>query len=301
MADPYGNYQANLGLLSGPGLNPKGIDPELLRQITGILSAPGPAIGLGFPAGYEGAKGPMSAERLGQYAAEGGGLSQDEVIGHALTAASMAMGAGMPMAEAGAIGSAGGRLPANYRDAFNLGPRNEYLGGLPATPEAITARAAQQGYNPSETLYHGRRGEFEGMGFQKPDNSESAIFLTPDPEVANAYARRGENEPKGNEVMPLLARYQNPKEVDMGGGPFSPYRVSSILQEAKNQGHDAVWLRNMIDVAEHGGKLQDQLAIFDPAALRSKFAAFNPKYTGTPNLISSGGAPVGILSDRNRP
>jgi hypothetical protein len=302
MADPYGNYLANQGLLSGPALNPKGIDPELLRQITGILSQTSPTPGLALPAGNMGYEVLQDAATAGKYAmGNPDRLTTDQIIPSVVNAASMAIAGGMPMAEAGAIGSAGGRLPANYRDAFNLGPRNEYLGGLPATPEAITARAAQQGYNPSETLYHGRRGEFEGMGFQKPDNSESAIFLTPDPEVANAYARRGENEPKGNEVMPLLARYQNPKEVDMGGGPFSPYRVSSILQEAKNQGHDAVWLRNMIDVAEHGGKLQDQLAIFDPAALRSKFAAFNPKYTGTSNLISARSVPFGLLSDRNQP
>jgi hypothetical protein len=306
MANPYGNYQSNQGLLSGPGLNPQGIDPELLRQITGILSAPPPAIGLGFPAGYEGAKGPMAAERLGQYAVEGGGLSQDDVIAHSLAASSMMMGGGMPMAEAGAVGVAGGRLPANYRDAFNLGPRNEYLGGLPATPEAIQARAAQQGYNPNQTLYHGRTGEFEGMGFKDPSNNyEKAIFLASDPAVANAYAHAYEGpsplSPNANEVMPLVARYKNPKEVDLGGKDYFDVKLSPILEAAKNEGHDAVWLRNLKDISESGTRLQDQLAIFDPAAIRSKFAAFNPKYAGTSNLISTRGVPFGLLSDRNQP
>jgi hypothetical protein len=302
MADPYGNYQANQGLLSGPALNPKGIDPEWLRQLTGLLSQPGPAIGLGFPAGYEGAKGPMAAERLGQYAVEGGGLSQNDVIANSLAASSMMMGGGMPMAEAGAVGVAGGRLPANYRDAFNLGPRNEYLGGLPATPEAIQARAVLQGYNPNQTFYHGRAGEFEGMGFKDPTNkSEQAIFLTPDPEVANAYAAYGHGGVDKNEVMPLVAKYKNPKEVDLGGKNYMQIDLPPILQTAKNEGHDAVWLRNMVDVAQGGQKVQDQLAIFDPTAVRSKFAAFNPKYAGTSNLISTRGVPFGLLSDRNQP
>jgi hypothetical protein len=49
MADPYGNYQSNQGLLSGPALNPKGIDPELLRADYGpVLSQTSPTPGWPF-------------------------------------------------------------------------------------------------------------------------------------------------------------------------------------------------------------------------------------------------------------
>jgi hypothetical protein len=300
MADPYRNYQANQGLLSGPALNPQGVDPELLRQITGLLSQAGPTPGLALPAGNMGYGILQDAATAGKYAmGNPDRLTTDQIIPSVVNAASMAMGAGMPMAEAGAVGSAGGRLPANYRDAFNLGPRNEYLGGLPATPEAIQARAVKQGFNPDQTLYHGRSGEFEGMGFKDPtDKSEQAIFLTPDPEVANQYAAYGGIN--ANEVMPLVAKYRNPKEVDVGGKNYFHVDLPSILQTAKNEGHDAVWIRNMEDIAPGGQRAQDQLAIFDPTAVRSKFAAFNPSYAGTSNLISAGGPPVGILSDRNR-
>lgn len=300
MADPYGNYQANLGLLSGPGLNPFGMDPELLRQITGILSQTGPTPGLALPAGNMGYGVLQDAATAGKYAmGNPDRLTTDQIIPSVVNSASVMMGAGMPMAEAGAVGSAGGRLPANYRDAFNLGPRNEYLGGLPATPEAIQARALQQGYDPYQTFYHGRAGEFEGAGFKDPSNkSESAIFLTPDPEVANAYANQG--GVNANEVMPLMVKYENPKEVYLQGKDYHSVDMPSILQKAREEGHDAVRLHGMLDISESGPKIQDQLAIFDPANVRSKFAAFNPKYAGTPNLISAGGAPVGILSDRNR-
>jgi hypothetical protein len=301
MADAYGNYQSNQGLLSGPSLNPFGMDPEVLRQITGLLSQSSPTPGLALPAGNMGYGVLQDAATAGKYAmGNPDRLTTDQIIPSVVNSASVMMGAGMPMAEAGAVGSAGGRLPANYRDAFNLGPRNEYLGGLPATPEAIQARAIQQGYNPNQTLYHGRAGEFEGMGFKDPSNkSEQAIFLTPDPQVANQYASYGGID--ANEVMPLVAKYKNPKEVDLGGKNYMQVDLPPILQAAKKEGHDAVWLRNMVDIAEGtAAKLQDQLAIFDPAALRSKFAAFNPKFAGASNLISAGGAPVGILSDRNR-
>jgi hypothetical protein len=263
MADPYGNYQANQGLLSGPGLNPKGLDPELLRQITGILSSPGPAIGLGFPAGYEGAKGPMAAERLGQYAVEGGGLSQDDVIAHSLAASSMMMGGGMPMAESGAVGMAGGRL----------------------------AGARQLGFDVDMPLYHGRAGNFEGTGFK-----EGPVFLTPDPSVANFYAGQRSQA----EVMPLVSRAKNPKEIDLSGEHYDNVNMPDILKKARDEGHDSAWIRNVRDWSDNGIKLQDQFAVFDPTALRSKFATFNPAYADTANLLASGGNPIGILSDRRR-
>jgi hypothetical protein len=117
MADPYGNYQANQGLLSGPALNPQGIDPEWIRQLTGLLSQPGPAVGLGYPAGLGGATGlantAQTASDLGKYAVEGGGLSQDQLISKSFDAASALAAGGMPMAESGAAGIFGGRLAAN--------------------------------------------------------------------------------------------------------------------------------------------------------------------------------------------
>jgi hypothetical protein len=114
MADPYGNYLANQGLLSGPGLNPKGIDPELLRQITGILSQSSPTPGLALPAGNMGYGALQDAATAGKYAmGNPDRLTTDEIIPSVANSA-MALGAGgMPMAEAGAAGLFGGRLAAN--------------------------------------------------------------------------------------------------------------------------------------------------------------------------------------------
>jgi hypothetical protein len=114
MADPYGNYQVNQGLLSGPGLNPKGLDPELLRQITGLLSQTGPTPGLAFPAGHMGYEVLQDAATAGKYAmGNPDRLTTDQIIPSVVNSA-MALGAvGMPMAEAGSAGLFGGRLAAN--------------------------------------------------------------------------------------------------------------------------------------------------------------------------------------------
>jgi hypothetical protein len=111
MADPYGDYLSNQGLLSGPGLNPKGLDPELLRQITGLLSQTSPTPGLALPAGDMGYGILQDAATAGKYAmGNPDRLTTDQIIPSVVNVASMVMGAGMPMAEVGAVGSAGGRL-----------------------------------------------------------------------------------------------------------------------------------------------------------------------------------------------
>jgi hypothetical protein len=139
MADPYGNYQANQGLLSGPALNPKGIDPELLRQITGLLSQTSPTPGLALPAGNMGYGVLQDAATAGKYAMGNPDRLTTEQIIPSVANSAMALGVGgMPMAEAGAAGIFGGKLtrdPAGFaklgegKDMLTAGanPRDTYL------------------------------------------------------------------------------------------------------------------------------------------------------------------------------
>lgn len=119
MADPYSDYWANRGLLSGPALNPMGIDPERLRQITGILSQPmepGPTLpgGVAYKYAEENVFPQVqNASDLGAYAVGQKDLSQDQLVDKGAQAAMALAGGGMPMAEAGAAGLFGGRLAAN--------------------------------------------------------------------------------------------------------------------------------------------------------------------------------------------
>src|SRR4051812_23286023 len=139
MADPYGNYRSNQGLLSGPALNPKGIDPELLRQITGLLSQTSPTPGLALPAGNMGYGVLQDAATAGKYAmGNPDRLTTDQIIPSVANSA-MALGVGgMPMAEAGAAGIFGGKLtrdPAGFAKlgegkdmlAAGVNPRDTYL------------------------------------------------------------------------------------------------------------------------------------------------------------------------------
>jgi hypothetical protein len=130
MADPYGNYQANQGLLSGPALNPQGIDPELLRQITGLLSQAGPTPGLALPAGNMGYGVLQDAATAGKYAmGNPDRLTTDQIIPSVVNSA-MALGAGgMPMAEAGAAGIFGGKLTRDPAGFAKLGEGKDMLTG----------------------------------------------------------------------------------------------------------------------------------------------------------------------------
>jgi hypothetical protein len=128
MADPYGNYLSNQGLLSGPALNPKGIDPEWLRQLTGLLSQPGPTPGLALPAGNMGYEVLQDAATAGKYAMGNPDRLTTEQIIPSVANSAMALGAGgMPMAEAGAAGVFGGKLTRDPAGFAKLGEGKDML------------------------------------------------------------------------------------------------------------------------------------------------------------------------------
>lgn len=159
MADPYGNYQANLGLLSGPGLNPKGIDPELLRQITGILSAPGPAVGLGIGTLPTASNLADAATLPGDVTTGKADLNTPEGFGRAMNMTGTLTTGGMPMAEAGAAGIFGGKLAKT------------------ADLEALQTAKDMAGKSSPEDIWN-KTGWFQGPDqqwrFEIPDN-KSAI------------------------------------------------------------------------------------------------------------------------------
>ena len=75
--------------------------------------------------------------------------------------------------------------------------------------------------------------------------------------------------------------------------------MQRILKQAIAEGHDAVHIKNISDISEHGSKIHDQYVNFNPNQLRSKFAAFDPKYKDSSNLLASRGIPLMPGADYN--
>ena len=246
----------------------------------------------------------------------------DEGIARAASLAAMLPAGGMPMAEAGALGSAGGAMsvagPAKAWDFESLfadlahdmraSPAGEdpiqatpaelqqridslNPNGLSMDKDARLGRATDMGFDTSTPLYHGTPNHWKGTGFHDPEalSNERATFLTPDPEVANAYAS-AYHSTNGN-VLPVFARLKNPMVVDMGGGGYSGASVHDAIEAARHAGHDGVVFHNMVDVSgpNFDDAPQTQVAVFHPHNIRSVFGTFDPAMEGSTDLLSAGG------------
>ena len=79
----------------------------------------------------------------------------------------------------------------------------------------------------------------------------------------------------GANIMPVKLRLQNPLEYDFEGNGYRDTSYRALLENAKNRGHDGAIFRNTTD----GSGVTDIYVVFEPAQIRSRFAAFDPKDT----------------------
>ena len=152
----------------------------------------------------------------------------------------------------------------------------------------------------------------------------SDVWATDNPRVANTYAtgRPQFGRPEGQAVLPLSVRLENPMVIDAPYGSswrqidtalpndpeVLPYSTDMLSEIAKKQGYDSLLVKNVFDVG--GGRIprsekgQDALtgttyAIFNPAQVRSRFAAFDPMRKNDKDLLA-GVLPLGLLADEEQ-
>ena len=181
-----------------------------------------------------------------------------------------------------------------YEDVQKEGKHGE---GLDMNLEARVKRAKSQGFDTGLTLYHGTgKSDFIRMDLKKTQ-SENAIFLTDDPKVAASYAHKG----GAPNIIPIWSKTKNPKTVDWKGAHYSSSKLESQIKQAKAEGHDALFIKNMVDIGS-GGKPQNQYAFFKPGNLRSKIgAAFAPGVKEPQaHLLSAAGTPLHELLKINK-
>lgn len=231
----------------------------------------------------------------------------------------------------GAVYGAGAEKPAfeisnkksSYpqQEALDTAQRNAALPieegglGLPKdnTPEM---RAQAMGFVDA---YHGTT-----QGARKEQLRNSELWATDNPKVANTYAtgRPEFGRPEGQTVMPLSVRLENPMVIDAPYGAswrqidtalpndpeVLPYSTDMLSDIAKKQGYDSLIVKNVFDVG--GGRIpksqkgQDALtgttyAVFDPAQVRSRYAAFDPMRKNEKDILA-GVLPLGLLADEDQ-
>jgi hypothetical protein len=210
---------------------------------------------------------------------------------------------------------------APRQEALDTAQRNAALSveqgglGLPKdnTPEM---RAEAMGF---QDVYHGTT-----KGAKKEQLRDAEFWMTSNPKVANTYAtgRPEFGRPEGQAVMPLSARFENPMVIDAPYGAswrqidtalpndqeVLTYSTDMLADIAKKQGYDSLIVNNVFDVG--GGRIptskkgQDALtgttyAVFDPAQVRSRFAAFDPMRKNDKDLLA-GVLPLGLLADEEQ-
>ena len=148
---------------------------------------------------------------------------------------------------------------------------------MPMDAASRMARAQDIGFDTD--AYHGTgNGGFDAFSGEA-SRIAGSTYSDIDPNVANAYARYGDQ----NQVYPLKMRADNPERFDLMS--WDPMRESGAINYAKSNGHDAYY-------ATDGRRIA-----FNPSNIRSRFARFDPRLSHLANLSASNAAPgVGLLS-----
>jgi hypothetical protein len=164
-------------------------------------------------------------------------------------------------------------------------------GELPMDTASRMARAADQGFNPDEVLYHGTKADFNEFAPSDFGNVGPGVYMSSNPEVASNYASPSAYvPPEGAQVMPLLTRGETINLKDYFAA--NPDTLLSQMADKNQEMRDA----GITAIREAAGA--PDRAVFDPRDIRSYFsAAFDPDYTG-PNILGGAALPVvgGLLA-----
>ena len=101
-----------------------------------------------------------------------------------------------------------------------------------------------------------------------------------------------ENLQSGANVMPVALRYKDPLVHDFAGSTYRDETYNDLLRRAREEGKDAVLLKNTYDPGAGPSKLVDVGVVFDPSQVRSRFAAFDPEQIDSPDILKAKGGAV---------
>tara|TARA_R100001377_G_C3191065_1_gene110643 strand:+ start:24 stop:2021 length:1998 start_codon:yes stop_codon:yes gene_type:complete len=163
-------------------------------------------------------------------------------------------------------------------------------GDLPMDQASRSARASAQGYDLNAPQFHGTSSDFNDMRPSTLGNLGPGFYTTPDPDYANSRSmvakfKNGANINAGQNVIPMVSRQGNYLELNQGHVP-NQYATQDAQQNLIDMGYDGIKRSVGDDLIETN--------TFDPANIRSLFAAFDPEQRVSRNMLASG-AGLGIL------
>lgn len=195
-----------------------------------------------------------------------------------------------------------GVTPEAHYAAHPLRIGSDVSGGDVLSQEnARTARAQAQGFDTGTTYYHGTPAGNDIHGFdlgkagQNTGTKERAVFVTDNPDVANAYAK-GEQvtmddaghrtEETHGSVLPLLVKHGKQLDATSLVDHYDRATFESIIKMAHAEGFDSVDFGHIVDVpgaSVETGPRGRVIAVLNPENIRSKHAQFDGDGAGLLN------------------
>lgn len=175
--------------------------------------------------------------------------------------------------------------PAPQQAALDLAQQRAALpveqGGLGLPPNnTAEMRAQAMGFDINTTRFHGSDQDiyaFDPAKFGKNDQGwyGRGVTTDTDPEIASAYANYNES-PSGQVVYPLVSRGKYMQWPE-GQQPFSTARDAiQGTKDIQNLGYQGTQVTNDRDLYGSMPQFGTEQVTFDPANIRSRFAAFDP-------------------------
>jgi hypothetical protein len=150
---------------------------------------------------------------------------------------------------------------------------------LPMDEASRMARAAEMGFDPSRVVYHGTDSDFREFDLGRSSNpKENAVFFTNKASEADRFGEPREFLTKGDM---LDVRWKDFSEDPI----YDPEVMAAILEQARSGGRQGAIIRGVQNF--EGGPLSTTTAVFDPANIRSRFAAFDPARADEADLLAS--------------
>lgn len=176
--------------------------------------------------------------------------------------------------------------------------REQYLQALDEVYGPVKKREELTGHTVD--VYHGTPEPFMGdsinllkSGQNTGVNTANTFASTTSPRLAGEYADFGIES--GNNIIPLKVNIKNMIERDAYGKSIPNSIRSKQVENAILQKKDGIVYKNLVD--DPNEILQNpETVIFsgNPSNMRSKFAAFDPRFKNSSNLLAGGAAlPMG--------
>ena len=186
---------------------------------------------------------------------------------------------------------------------FSMGRRDR---SAPRLDAATKARAEALGFDVSQVWYHGTpdaRGiwadGFKTKTEQYGNVDASRVFFFSDRKTAGTYAddrRAFDYQNAEPQTIPVYLKPGKQKVIDWGGKQFrgrdkdgNGFAMRDHIDQARAEGYDSVLIRNVRDTYDAKGTPSTVVALFNPSAIRSVNASFDPDQAASTQLKASKG------------